>query len=82
MAGMPCRDTPPEGAYPIVVSPDVYEQVRAIAQEQAISVDMAAQILLVDALRRAGRWRAGTGDRRAEMQRHLLAADEGQPAGE
>jgi hypothetical protein len=53
------RDAPPGGAYPIVVSPQVYERVRAIAEEQAISIDTAAQILLVDALQRAGRWHAG-----------------------
>ena len=77
MVDMSRRDAPREGAYPIVVSPEVYEQLRAIAQEQAISVDMAAQIVLVDALRRAGRWRAGTGDERTEMQRQVPAADEG-----
>ena len=68
MADMLHRDAPPEGAYPIVVSPKVYEQLRAIAEEQAISVDTAAQIVLVDALQRAGRWRTGAG--------------EGQPGGE
>jgi hypothetical protein len=59
MADLLRRDAPPEGTYPIVVSPKVYEQLRAIAEEQAISVDTAAQIVLVDALQRAGRWRAG-----------------------
>jgi hypothetical protein len=62
MAHIPRRDAPPEGAYPIVVSPKVYEQLRAIAEEQAISVDTAAQLVLVDALQRAGRWRAGAGE--------------------
>jgi hypothetical protein len=62
MVHIPRRDAPPEGAYPIVVSPKVYEQLRAIAEEQAISIDTAAQILLVDALQRAGRWRAGAGE--------------------
>jgi hypothetical protein len=59
MVDMLRRDAPPEGAYPIVVSPEVYERLRAIAEEQAISIDTAAQIVLVDALQRAGRWRAG-----------------------
>ena len=68
MADMLRRGAPPGGAYPIVVNPEVYERLRAIAEEQAISIDTAAQILLVDALQRAGRWRAGAG--------------EGQPAGE
>ena len=62
MADMLRRDAPPEGAYPIVVSPKVYEQLRAIAEEQAISVDTAAQMVLVDALQRAGRWRTGAGE--------------------
>ena len=62
MVHIPRRDAPPEGAYPIVVSPKVYEQLRAIAEEQAISVDTAAQLVLVDALQRAGRWRAGAGE--------------------
>jgi hypothetical protein len=62
MAHIPRRDAPPEGAYPIVVSPKVYEQLRAIAEEQAISVNTAAQLVLVDALQRAGRWRAGAGE--------------------
>jgi hypothetical protein len=65
MAHIPRRDAPPEGAYPIVVSPKVYEQLRAIAEEQAISVDTAAQMVLVDALQRAGRWRAGAGERQS-----------------
>ena len=63
MADMLRRDAPPEGAYPIVVSPRVYEQLRAIAEQQAISVNMAAQMVLVDALQRAGRWRTGAGER-------------------
>jgi hypothetical protein len=61
MVDMLRRDAPPEGAYPIVVSPEVYERLRAIAEEQAISIDTAAHIVLVDALQRAGRWRAGAG---------------------
>ena len=61
MADMLRRDAPPGGAYPIVVSPEVYERLRAIAEEQAISINTAAQIVLVDALQRAGRWRAGAG---------------------
>jgi hypothetical protein len=65
MADLLRRDAPPEGAYPIVVSPKVYEQLRAIAEEQAISVDTAAQIVLVDALQRAGRWRTGAGEGRS-----------------
>ena len=39
MVDMLRRDAPPEGAYPIVVSPEVYERLRAIAEEQAISID-------------------------------------------
>jgi hypothetical protein len=62
MVDMSRRDAPLEGAYPIVVSPEVYAQLRAIAQEQAISVNMAAQMVLVDALQRAGRWHTGSGE--------------------
>ena len=62
MADMLRREAPPGGAYPIVVNPEVYERLRAIAEAQAISIDTAAQILLVDALQRAGRWRAGAGE--------------------
>src|SRR5919199_3774560 len=62
MADMLRREAPPGGAYPIVVNPEVYERLRAIAEQQAISIDTAAQMLLVDALRRAGRWRAGAGE--------------------
>ena len=61
MADMLRREAP-GGAYPIVVSPEVYERLRAIAEQQAISIDTAAQILLVDALQRAGRWRARAGE--------------------
>ena len=61
MVDMLRRDAPPEGAYPIVVSPEVYERLRAIAEEQVISIDTAAHMVLVDALQRAGRWRAGAG---------------------
>jgi hypothetical protein len=62
MADMLRRDAPPAGAYPIVVNPEVYERLRAIAEEQTISIDTAAQIVLIDALQRAGRWRAGAGE--------------------
>ena len=82
MADMLRRDPLPEGAYPIVVRPDVYEQLRAIAEEHAISVDMAAQMVLVDALQRAGRWRAGAGDERSVPRRQVLAADWPSSAGE
>jgi len=61
MVDMLRRDAPPGGAYPLVVDPEVYERLRAIAEEQAISIDTAAHMVLVDALQRAGRWRAGAG---------------------
>jgi hypothetical protein len=42
MTDMGRRDVLPGGAYPIVVNPEVHEWLRAIAEEQAISIDAAA----------------------------------------